>query len=188
MSWIFQSAGNLCTPMTLIEYPFLCVVCRLSFAVAVVAGLPQFLRNFNNKSTLGMSISMVIMWTLGDMFKTLYFLVRAAPVQFWICGTLQVRFLGALNIYHRDLNTICASFCICGVCGCFVGMRGFAFACTMCCGLVPVRDFPELILLYPWRRTFSARMCSLKRMRSSIGAIGAPPPLFVSCDTCRRYL
>lgn len=54
------------------------------------AGAPQFLRNFNNKSTHGMSIHMVIMWTLGDMFKTVYFVVRAAPMQFWICGTLQV--------------------------------------------------------------------------------------------------
>lgn len=35
---------------------------------------------------------MVIMWTLGDMFKTLYFLARSAPVQFWICGTLQVTY------------------------------------------------------------------------------------------------
>lgn len=37
-----------------------------------------------------MSIHMVIMWTLGDMFKTGYFIARKAPSQFWICGTLQV--------------------------------------------------------------------------------------------------
>lgn len=53
-------------------------------------GAPQFLRNFKNKSTYGMSIQMVIMWTLGDMFKTGYFIVRESPTQFWICGTLQV--------------------------------------------------------------------------------------------------
>lgn len=55
-----------------------------------VAGAPQFLRNFNNKSTHGMSIHMVIMWTIGDMFKTGYFIFRHAPTQFWVCGTLQV--------------------------------------------------------------------------------------------------
>lgn len=33
---------------------------------------------------------MVIMWTLGDMFKTGYFIVRESPTQFWICGMLQV--------------------------------------------------------------------------------------------------
>lgn len=36
---------------------------------------------------------MVIMWTLGDMFKTGYFIVRKAPSQFWICGTLQASIL-----------------------------------------------------------------------------------------------
>lgn len=30
------------------------------------------------------------MWTLGDIFKTVYFLTRSAPMQFWICGILQV--------------------------------------------------------------------------------------------------
>lgn len=56
-----------------------------------ILGAPQFLRNFNNKSTHGMSIHMVIMWTIGDMFKTGYFIFRHAPTQFWVCGTLQVR-------------------------------------------------------------------------------------------------
>jgi len=60
-------------------------------------GAPQFLRNFKNKSTYGMSIHMVIMWTLGDMFKTGYFIVRKAPSQFWICGTLQASILYILR-------------------------------------------------------------------------------------------
>lgn len=62
------------------------------FAVFTEAmlGAPQFITNFRNKSTHGMSIYMVIMWTLGDMFKTVYFVVRHAPTQFWVCGTLQV--------------------------------------------------------------------------------------------------
>lgn len=33
---------------------------------------------------------MVTMWTVGDTFKTCYFLHREAPVQFSICGALQV--------------------------------------------------------------------------------------------------
>jgi hypothetical protein len=33
---------------------------------------------------------MVLCWTLGDIFKTLYFYLRNAPLQFWACGTLQV--------------------------------------------------------------------------------------------------
>lgn len=33
---------------------------------------------------------MVVMWTCGDIFKTMYFLLRDAPVQFWVCGSIQV--------------------------------------------------------------------------------------------------
>lgn len=55
-----------------------------------ITGAPQFMRNFNSKSTHGMSIHMVIMWAIGDMFKTGYFLYRHAPNQFWVCGSLQV--------------------------------------------------------------------------------------------------
>lgn len=51
---------------------------------------PQFYRNFINKSTEGMSVVMVLMWTSGDLFKTTYFILRDSPVQFWLCGMLQV--------------------------------------------------------------------------------------------------
>lgn len=30
------------------------------------------------------------MWSCGDIFKTTYFLLREAPPQFWICGSIQV--------------------------------------------------------------------------------------------------
>lgn len=30
------------------------------------------------------------MWTSGDIFKTVYFILRNAPTQFWLCGTLQI--------------------------------------------------------------------------------------------------
>lgn len=37
-----------------------------------------------------MSFLMVIMWTIGDVYKTTYFIMRRAPMQFYICGMLQV--------------------------------------------------------------------------------------------------
>ena len=43
-----------------------------------------------NKSTYGMALSMVFMWTCGDIFKTSYFYLRQTPPQFFICGSLQV--------------------------------------------------------------------------------------------------
>lgn len=67
-----------------------CCCCYCCMFSNVTPGAPQFLRNFNNKSTQGMSIVMVVFWTIGDMFKTGYFVARSAPTQFWICGTLQV--------------------------------------------------------------------------------------------------
>lgn len=33
---------------------------------------------------------MVFLWAFGDVFKTVYFIAREAPLQFWICGILQV--------------------------------------------------------------------------------------------------
>ncbi|CAF3547028.1 unnamed protein product [Rotaria sp. Silwood1] len=53
-------------------------------------GVPQFIRNLRFKSTEGMSVKMVIFWAAGDIFKTVYFIVRNAPKQFWICGILQI--------------------------------------------------------------------------------------------------
>ncbi|XP_043275170.1 solute carrier family 66 member 2 isoform X2 [Venturia canescens] len=53
-------------------------------------GVPQFLWNLRNKSTKGMSLAMVMMWMVGDTFKTCYFIQRQAPLQFRICGALQV--------------------------------------------------------------------------------------------------
>jgi hypothetical protein len=54
-----------------------------------------------------MSLSMVLMWTCGDIFKTLYFLFREAPVQFWICGSVQVAVdvLILLQVYIYRGNT-----------------------------------------------------------------------------------
>lgn len=53
-------------------------------------GMPQLIRNYLKKSTRGMSVEMVIMWFSGDLFKTMYFILRHAPVQFIICGAIQV--------------------------------------------------------------------------------------------------
>ncbi|XP_034945853.1 solute carrier family 66 member 2 isoform X2 [Chelonus insularis] len=79
------------------------------FAVLTEAmlGVPQFLRNLDNKSTDGMSIVMVTMWTVGDTFKTCYFIHRKTPIQFAICGALQVIIdLGILlQVYIYRNNT-----------------------------------------------------------------------------------
>lgn len=51
------------------------------------------------------SIKMVLMWTSGDTFKTGYFLLTQAPMQFWICGLLQVcvDFAILFQVYYYGL-------------------------------------------------------------------------------------
>merc|ERR1719225_2282572 len=79
----------------------------LAVFTEAMLGVPQFYRNFKNKSTYGMSLPMVLMWTCGDVFKTTYFVLRKAPPQFFICGSLQVTvdlmILGQVWLYR--LNT-----------------------------------------------------------------------------------
>ena len=49
---------------------------------------------------------MVMMWTCGDTFKTCYFIQREAPIQFGICGALQViidiSILFQVYLYHTN--------------------------------------------------------------------------------------
>jgi len=62
----------------------------LAVFVEAMLGVPQFWRNWTNASTQGMSVKMVLFWLSGDVFKTVYFLLRHAPMQFFLCGALQV--------------------------------------------------------------------------------------------------
>ncbi|KAL4838778.1 hypothetical protein H8958_014332 [Nasalis larvatus] len=56
---------------------------RRSFAVLPAQALPL-------ASGAVECIKMVLMWTSGDAFKTAYFLLKGAPLQFSVCGLLQV--------------------------------------------------------------------------------------------------
>ncbi|KAI5098079.1 PQ-loop repeat-containing protein 1 isoform X1, partial [Silurus meridionalis] len=62
----------------------------LALLFEAMLGLPQLLQNYNNGSTRGMSIKMVLLWTAGDLFKTTYFVINESPAQFWVCGMTQI--------------------------------------------------------------------------------------------------
>uniref|UniRef100_A0A8C4Q008 Solute carrier family 66 member 2 n=1 Tax=Eptatretus burgeri TaxID=7764 RepID=A0A8C4Q008_EPTBU len=62
----------------------------LALFTEAMLGAPQLYHNYHKHSTDGMSVPMVLMWTSGDTFKTAYFLVRSAPMQFSVCGALQM--------------------------------------------------------------------------------------------------
>ncbi|XP_075693201.1 solute carrier family 66 member 2-like [Rhinoderma darwinii] len=87
---------SLTIPGALITYLFLDVpvfvegLGLLSLLTEAMLGLPQLLQNLRNKSTGGMSVKMVALWTAGDCFKTSYFIIKRTPAQFWLCGALQI--------------------------------------------------------------------------------------------------
>ncbi|KAJ7997730.1 hypothetical protein DPEC_G00215150 [Dallia pectoralis] len=62
----------------------------LAVLFEAMLGLPQLLQNFHNHSTRGMSVKMVLLWTAGDVFKTAYFWINDSPLQFWVCGSVQI--------------------------------------------------------------------------------------------------
>ncbi|KAM6217618.1 solute carrier family 66 member 2 [Rhynchocyon petersi] len=62
----------------------------LAVFTEAMLGVPQLCRNHRHRSTEGMSIKMVLMWASGDTFKTAYFLMNRVPLQFSVCGLLQV--------------------------------------------------------------------------------------------------
>merc|ERR1719219_2018496 len=87
--------------------PFVETVGFLAVFTEACLGVPQFYRNFKNRSTYGMSLQMVIMWTCGDIFKTTYFVLRKTPPQFFICGSLQVTvdILILAQVWYYRLDT-----------------------------------------------------------------------------------
>ncbi|KAL0849362.1 hypothetical protein ABMA28_013671 [Loxostege sticticalis] len=87
---VFSVFGAAVTYLMIEFSPFVELIGFLAVFTEAMLGAPQIVKNHQNKSTEGMSVSMVIMWTCGDVFKTAYFVLREAPTQFWVCGALQV--------------------------------------------------------------------------------------------------
>ncbi|EDO35511.1 predicted protein, partial [Nematostella vectensis] len=87
---IFISIVGYITYVCLDSFVYIETIGFLAVFTEAMLGAPQFYRNHQKKSTFGMSVKMVVMWLSGDSFKTCYFIVKNAPIQFWICGMLQI--------------------------------------------------------------------------------------------------
>ncbi|XP_050670202.1 solute carrier family 66 member 2 isoform X3 [Leptidea sinapis] len=107
---VFSVLGAALTYLLIEFSPFVELIGFLALFTEAMLGAPQIIKNIQNKSTEGMSISMVIMWTCGDIFKTAYFVLRDAPNQFWLCGSLQVTLdvVILLQVWWYRLNTAVA--------------------------------------------------------------------------------
>ncbi len=62
----------------------------LGLGVESTLALPQAYRNYVKKSTRGLNFFMILGWMVGDMYKSVYVFVTAAPVQFLMCGVFQM--------------------------------------------------------------------------------------------------
>ncbi|XP_071813659.1 solute carrier family 66 member 2-like isoform X1 [Apostichopus japonicus] len=87
---LFCLVSGLVTYVFINNVYFIEVLGFLAVFIEALLGAPQFYRNYQNLSTQGMSVQMVCFWLSGDTFKTGYFIVKEAPLQFTLCGALQV--------------------------------------------------------------------------------------------------
>ncbi|KAM8892525.1 solute carrier family 66 member 2 isoform 2-T2 [Spinachia spinachia] len=95
------------TTLLLLDSPvFVETLGSVAVTCEAMLGLPQLLHNIRNRSTKGMSVKMVLLWTAGDVFKTSYFVMKESPSQFRVCGSVQiiidVAILLQVLLYGRD--------------------------------------------------------------------------------------
>ena len=62
----------------------------LSTSIEVVLGVPQLINNCQRKDVDTLSLIMLMTWIFGDLFKTVYYLVTKCPLQFTLCGYIQM--------------------------------------------------------------------------------------------------
>jgi hypothetical protein len=80
-------------------------------SLLVEACLPavQVFENWSRGSTQGLSLVLIITWFAGDAFKTIYALAKGEPVQFALCGALQLVcdlvILGQMFVDHRTTRS-----------------------------------------------------------------------------------
>ncbi|KAJ8660612.1 hypothetical protein O0I10_003660 [Lichtheimia ornata] len=62
----------------------------ISLGIESTLPLPQCISNFKTRSTAGFSLIVLATWFLGDAFKLFYFIYTNAPLQFDLCGAIQL--------------------------------------------------------------------------------------------------
>lgn len=62
----------------------------ISVMIEACLGFPQLFSNWKNKSTAGLSMELILLWFTGACGKTLFFILNSQPVQFIICGFIQL--------------------------------------------------------------------------------------------------
>lgn len=58
----------------------------LSSFIEAMLGVPQFYLNFSRSNTHGLSITLIIMWLFGDLFKLYYYGFNDGPAELVLCS------------------------------------------------------------------------------------------------------
>lgn len=66
------------------------VIGTFALLIEATLAMPQLLQNYRNKTTRGLRFELVGAWALGDAVKTVLFVARRAPMQFIVCGIVQL--------------------------------------------------------------------------------------------------
>ncbi|CAG8468457.1 8406_t:CDS:2 [Diversispora eburnea] len=66
------------------------MICLASVIVLSSVPMPQAWQNYQNRSVVGFSSIVLITWFIGDAFKTFYYTYTKAPLQFILCGIIQL--------------------------------------------------------------------------------------------------
>ncbi|KAF9097273.1 hypothetical protein BGX29_008156 [Mortierella sp. GBA35] len=61
-----------------------------ALGIEATVPLPQAIQNYQSKSTAGFSPAILLMWVIGDSFKTYYYISTHAKYQFVGCGIIQL--------------------------------------------------------------------------------------------------
>ncbi|KAG0334663.1 hypothetical protein BG000_008133 [Podila horticola] len=76
-----------------------------ALGIEATVPLPQAIQNYRSKSTAGFSPAILLMWVIGDSFKTYYYITTHAKYQFIGCGIIQLCIdlviIGQTIIYSR---------------------------------------------------------------------------------------
>lgn len=62
----------------------------LALAIESTLPMPQAWNNYVHQSTNGLRTELIIAWTLGDAWKTIYFNYSSSPKPFVMCGMIQL--------------------------------------------------------------------------------------------------
>ena len=65
------------------------VIGTISVGIETFIEIPQIKENCVTKNVKNLSMAMVLMWFIGDLFKTVYNLVNKSPMQMIVGGLIQ---------------------------------------------------------------------------------------------------